>query len=176
MLASAAALPASVARYLAIAPSVFRLPSPASMRSAVSSMEARAGFQPRHVRHDQLVRVALLLGQRRAGLDALGGVGDRAVERGPSGAEPERRHHQPRVAEHLLRLDEPLALDAADQPVGVDIDVVEEQRRGVAQADAVLVLRLAVGEALRALLDHEPARARRARWPGSCKRRRRRRC
>ena len=41
MLASAAGLPASVDMYLAMAPSVLRLPSPASMRSAVSSMEAR---------------------------------------------------------------------------------------------------------------------------------------
>ena len=38
MLASAARLPASVAMYFAMAPSVFRLPSPASIRSAVSSM------------------------------------------------------------------------------------------------------------------------------------------
>ena len=42
MAASAAALPASVARYLAMAPSVLSVPSPASIRSAVSSIDARA--------------------------------------------------------------------------------------------------------------------------------------
>ena len=110
------------------------------------------------MRDDQLVRVAPLLGQRAAGLDALARVGDRAVERRPSGAEPERGHHQPRVAEHLLGLDEALAFDAADEPVGVDVDLVEEQRRGVAQPDPVLVLVLAVREALGAGVDHEPAR------------------
>ena len=40
--ASAAARPDSLARYLAMAPSVLRVPSPASIRSAVSSMKARA--------------------------------------------------------------------------------------------------------------------------------------
>ena len=85
-------------------------------------------------------------------------VGDRAVERLPAGAEPERRHHQPRVAEHLLGLHEALTLDAADQPIGGHVDLVEEQRRGVAEPDAVLVLVVAVGEALGALLDDEPAR------------------
>ena len=45
MASSAARLPDSVARYLAIAPSVFSAPSgpsPASMRVEVSSMNARA--------------------------------------------------------------------------------------------------------------------------------------
>ena len=60
------------------------------------------------------------------------------------GPEPERGDHQPRVAEHLLGLHQPLALDAAEQPVGIDVDVLEEQRRGVAEPDAVLVLVLAV--------------------------------
>ena len=41
MAASAAALPASVERYFAIAPSVLSMCSPASIRSAVSSMYAR---------------------------------------------------------------------------------------------------------------------------------------
>ena len=115
-------------------------------------------FQRDRVRDDQLVRVALLLGERAACLDALARVGDRAVERLPAGAEPERRHHQPRVAEHLLGLDEALTLDAADQPIGGHVDLVEEQRRGVAEPDAVLVLVVAVREALGAGLDHEPAR------------------
>ena len=128
------------------------------------------------VRDDQLVRVALLLGQRPAGLDALARVGDRAVERRPAGAEPERRDHQPRVAEHLLGLDEALALDAADQPVGVDVDVVEEQRGGVAQPDAVLVLGLAVREALGAAVDDEPARPAGSEREDRVERRRRRRC
>ncbi len=56
--------------------------------------------------------------QRSAPLDALGGVGDRPVERRPTGAEAEGRDHQARVAEHLLCLDQALALDAADEPVG----------------------------------------------------------
>ena len=80
------------------------------------------------------------------------------VERGPTGTEPERGHHQPRVAEHLLRLHEPLALDAADEPIGVDRDVVEEEGGGVAEPDAVLVLGLAVGESLEARVEHEPRR------------------
>ena len=71
------------------------------------------------------MRVALLFRERRAGLNALGGIRNRAIERGPSGAEAEGRHHQARVAEHRLRLDQALAFDAADQPVGIDINVVE---------------------------------------------------
>ena len=77
----------------------------------------------------------------------------------PAGAETEGRDHQPGVAEHRLRLLQPQALDAADQPVGVDVDVVEVDRGGVGGADAVLVLGLAPGDALGFALDHEPARA-----------------
>ena len=44
--------------------------------------------------HDQLVGVALLLGQRATGLDALDGVRDGPVHGCPSAAEAEGRHHQ----------------------------------------------------------------------------------
>ena len=132
-------------------------------------------LQPGGVRDDQLVGVALLLGERAAGLDALGGVRDGPVERGPTGAEPEGGDHQAGVAEDLLGLDEPLALDAADEPVGVDRDVVEEEGGGVAEPDAVLVLGLAVGEARRRRGRARTTTARRARWRGSSRGRRRRR-
>ncbi len=116
-----------------------------------------AGFEPHGVGHDQLVGVALLLRQRRAALDALGGVGDGAIEGRPAGAEAEGRHHETRVAEDGQRLLQALAFDAAHQPIRVDDDAVERQRRGVAGADAVLVLRLAVTEVLGVALDDEPA-------------------
>src|SRR5271157_696917 len=119
--------------YLAIAPSVFRLPSPESMRSAVSSMKAR-----------------------RAGLDAFRRIRNRAIERGPSGPQPKRGHHQARVAEHGLRLVQPLAFHSADQPVRIHIDVAQRKRGRIAEADAVFVLRFVVAEALGALLHDEP--------------------
>ena len=84
-------------------------------------MEARAASSAHRVRHDQLVRVALLLDSGPPPWTRVCGVGDRAVQRRPAGAEAERGHHQPRVAEHLLGLDQALAFDAADQPVGADI-------------------------------------------------------
>ena len=118
------------------------------------------GFQPHHVGHDQLVGVSLLLGERRAGLNALGGVRNGAIEGSPSAPKAERRDHQARVAEDRLRLNQALAFDAADQPVGVDVNVVERQRCRVAQANAVLVFGLVVSETLRALFDDEPARTR----------------
>ena len=149
MLASAARLPASVDMYLAMAPSVFRLPSPASIRSARLFDEGAPGFQSHDVGHDQLVGVSLLFRERRSGLNALGGVRNRAIERGPARAQAEGRHHQAGVAEDRLRLIQALAFHAADQPVGIDIDVVERKSGGVAEADAVLVLRLVLGEARR---------------------------
>ena len=69
MAASAARLPASVAMYLAMAPSVLSAPfspSPASIRrGGVLDVGAR-GLEPDGVRHDELVRVALLGRQGRA--------------------------------------------------------------------------------------------------------------
>src|SRR6266511_1311560 len=65
-------------------------------------------------------------------------------------------HHQAREAEHGLGLLEPLPLPPADQPVEVHLHVVEEQRGGVAGADAVLVLGLAVREPGDAAVHHEP--------------------
>jgi hypothetical protein len=103
--------------------------------------------------------VALLLRKRTAGLDALGGVGDGAVEGRPAGAEAEGGHHQARVAEDGQGLGEPLPLDAAHQGIGVHPHAGERDLGRVAGADAVLVLGPAVGEARRALLDHEPRRA-----------------
>ena len=135
-----------------------------------------AGLQPRDVRHDQLVRVSLFFRERRAGLDALGGIRNRAIERGPSGAEAEGRHHQARVAEYGLRLIESLAFHAAHQPVGIDIDVIERERGRVAETNAVLVFWLVMLESRRALFHDEPTWTRRAWPPGSCRRRRCRRC
>ena len=68
--------------------------------------------------------VSLLFRERRSGLNTLGGIGNRAIERGPSAAKTKRRHHQARVTEHGLRLIQSLAFHATDQPVGIDIDVV----------------------------------------------------
>ena len=62
-----------------------------------------------------------------ARLDAFHGIRNCAIERGPPCAQPKRRHHQAGVAEYRLRLDQSLAFDAADQPVGIDVDVVEER-------------------------------------------------
>ncbi len=72
--------------------------------------------------------------------------------------EAEGRDHEARVAEDGLRLGEPLALDPADEPVGGDVDVLQEERGRVRGADAVLVLGLAGREALGALVDEEPGR------------------
>src|SRR5208283_1862606 len=115
-------------------------------------------FQADYVRHDQLVRVPLLFRKRSASLNAFGGVGNCPVERGPSRAQSKRGHHQPRVTEHGLCLIQPLAFDAANQPVGVDIDVAERKCSRVAQTNAVLVFRLIVRETLSPLLDDEPTR------------------
>ena len=104
------------------------------------------------------MRVSLLFRERRSGLDTLGGVRNGPVERGPSSAQAKRCDHQARITEHGLRLIQSLAFDATDEPVGIDIDVVERQRCRVAQADAVLIFRLVVTEALRALFHDEPAR------------------
>src|SRR5579864_5985713 len=109
-----------------------------------------------HVRHDQLVCVSLLLRQRRSGLNTFGGVRNRTIERCPARSKAKRRHHQACVTEHSLRLIQPLACDATDQAVRVDVDVIESQRRGVAEADAVLVLWFVVRETLRTVFDDEP--------------------
>ena len=81
-------------------------------------------FQPHHVGHDQLVGVSLLFRERRSAWMTLGGVGNCSIERGPSCAQSECCHHQARITEHGLRLIQSLAFDAADKPVGIDIDVV----------------------------------------------------
>jgi hypothetical protein len=111
---------------------------------------------------DQLVRVALLLRQGPAGLDALGRVGDHPVERRPPAAQPERGDHETRVTEHLLGLEQALALDASDERVALHRHVVEVEGGRVAEPDAVLVLGLGLREALGPALDDEPARPARA--------------
>ena len=116
------------------------------------------GLEPHRVRDEQLVGVALLLAQRPAALDALLRVADGATQRLPARAEAEGRDHEARVAEDRLRLREALALDEADEPVGRDVDVLQEERGRVRGADAVLVLGLAVREALRPLVHEEPGR------------------
>ena len=63
--------------------------------------------------------------------------------------EPERRDHEPRVPEHLVGLLQPVALLRADDVVGRDHDVLEEDLRRVGQADAVLHLVLAGRQARR---------------------------
>ena len=72
--------------------------------------------------------------------------------------ESECGDHEARVSEDLLGLEQTLALHPADQRVAVDGYVVEVESSRVAQADAVLVLRFGLCEAVRASLDHEPAR------------------
>ncbi|CPR13355.1 hypothetical protein BN971_04665 [Mycobacterium bohemicum DSM 44277] len=116
-------------------------------------------LQPHRVRHDQLVGVALLARQRRAALNSVERVVDRAVQRAPAAAQAEGADHHPGVAEDLLGLGQAAALLAADEVVGRHHHVVEEQRRGVGQPDAVLVLRRRRREARGALLDDEPRRA-----------------
>ena len=74
----------------------------------------------------------------------------------PAASQTERGHHETRVAEDLLGLDEPLSLDAADEVLHRHEDVVEEQRGRIRQPDAVLVFRLALGESFGAALEHEP--------------------
>jgi hypothetical protein len=110
------------------------------------------------VGHDQLVRVALLLREWRSRLNALSRVGNCAIERGPASPQPKRRHHQTRVTEHGLRLNQPLTFHSAEQPVGVDVDVAECKSCGVAQSNAVLILRLVVAEAFRVFFYDEPTR------------------
>ena len=89
-------------------------------------------------------------------MNALGGIRNGAIERRPSGAQPESRDHHAGVAEDHLRLNQALAFDAADQAIGVNVDIVKRQRGRVAQTDTVLVLRLVVREALGACVDNEP--------------------
>ena len=120
--------------------------------------EGATGFQPHDMGHDQLVGVALLLRERRAALNALGGVRNGAIQRRPSGAQSKGRDHHARVTEDHLRLNQALAFYAANQAVGIDVDIVERQRCGVAQANAVLVLGLVVRKALGAGVDDEPGR------------------
>jgi hypothetical protein len=76
----------------------------------------------------------------------------------PAAAQAEGSHHHAGVAEDLLRLHQTLAFDTADQVVDRHLDVVQVQRRGVGQAQPVLVFRMAGREARRAAGHHEPRR------------------
>src|SRR5579864_377999 len=115
-------------------------------------------FQSRHVWHDQLVRVTLLLRERRSGLNALGGIGNRPIERCPSPTKTEGCHHQAGVTEDGLGLKQALSFYAADQPLSIYVNVTEGEGRRIAEADAVLVFGFIVRKALRALFDNEPTR------------------
>src|ERR1700739_3315010 len=101
------------------------------------------------MRHDQLVRVSLLLRKRAARLDALGRIWDRAIESRPAGAESKRGDHHARIAEDGLGLNQTLAFHAADQAIRVHVDIAEGERGGVAQPDTMLIFGLIMGEALR---------------------------
>ena len=59
-------------------------------------------------------------------------------------------------------LSKPLPLNTADEAVGVHIDVIEDKRRGIGRANAMLVLRLGRTEPLCAFLHYKPGRATRS--------------
>ena len=126
-----------------MAPSVFIAPFVAqpAVEPVGGVLHVGAGrLEPHGVRDDELVGVALLLAQRAAALLSVDRVGDGAVEGLPAAAEAERGDHEPGVAEDLLGLDQALARREPDEVVGGHLDVVEEERGGVGQPDAVLVL------------------------------------
>jgi hypothetical protein len=105
------------------------------------------------------VGVALLLAEGRAGLNALLGVADGAAQRLPAGSQAKRAHHQAGVAKDGLGLGQPLPFHAANQPVGRDVDIFEEEGGRVAGANAVLVFRLAFAEAGGIPVYHKPGGA-----------------
>jgi hypothetical protein len=70
--------------------------------------------------------------------------GNRAIERGPTLPPAKGRNHQAGIAEHCLRLNQSLPFHSADQPVGVDVDVIERERCRIAESNAVLIFRLVV--------------------------------
>ena len=82
-------------------------------------------FPPRHIRNDQLVRIALLFRQQATCLNALCRIRNRAVKRGPSCAQTECRDHQPRVAEHCLCLQESLPRNTANKAIRAHVNIVE---------------------------------------------------
>src|ERR1700687_1181631 len=114
------------------------------------------------MRHDQLVGITLLFRERSAALKAFGRIWNCAIECSPSGAKAERCHHEPCVSENSLSLIQALAFHASDQAVGININVVEREGRGVAEANAVLVFRFIVSETFRVFLNNEPS------WPCGC--------
>ena len=114
------------------------------------------GLQAHGIGNQQLVRVRLFGAEQRAALHAGLAIANRALKRGPAAAQAKRANHQARVAKYGLRLRQALAFFAANQPIFRYIHVVEEERGGVRGANAVLVFRLALGEARRVVLDNEP--------------------
>src|ERR1039458_7294763 len=137
--------------YLAMAPSVFKLPSPASMRSAVSSMYARPAS-----RRATFGTISLCVYPCFCESGAPAWMRFAQQVTGPSGPQTKRRHHQARVTEHGLRLVQTLAFHPADQPVRIHIDVAERKGGRIAEADAVLVFRFVVADPLGAFLQDEP--------------------
>src|ERR1017187_10232042 len=151
MLASAARLPASVAIYFAIAPSVFRLPSaPPSMRSAVSSMKARAAssratcgtislcvYPCFSESGDPAWRRLVEYGIARSSADQpppkpkaatirrVYPKTGRAPEPGPQPPKASGPHHRAGVPEAGLRRVQSLAFHPAHEPIGIDIYVVK---------------------------------------------------
>ena len=107
------------------------------------------------VGHEQFVGECLLVDERRAGLHALLGIADGALQGGHPPAQAKRGDHQPRKAEHLLGLDHSLPFHPADQVLDGDEHVLQGEGSGVRDADAVLVLCLAGRKALCALFDDE---------------------
>src|SRR5579864_283053 len=86
----------------------------------------------------------------------LHGIWNGTIERGPACSKSKRGHHEPRVAKHSLRLVQTLAFDLANEAVRVDVHTVESEGSGVAEANAVLVLRFVMGETLRTFFNDEP--------------------
>jgi hypothetical protein len=107
------------------------------------------------VRHYELVRISLFLAQRCACLDPLFRVLDGALHGFAAASKTERGDHQACVAEHPLRLREPLPLDATEQLISRYVDVVEHHCSRVAVANAVFVLGFTVTEAFGAGFDQE---------------------
>lgn len=86
-------------------------------------------------------------------------IANDAAQRFPTGAQAKCADHEPGVAKDGLGLGQPLPFDAADEPPGRDVNILQEKGCGVAGPYAMLILWLAVAEARRILIDYEPGRA-----------------
>ncbi len=117
------------------------------------------GLELGEVRQHQLVGVALFLEKGRPELHALLRVGDDLLDRRGAGTKSAGGDHEAGEAEDLIRLVEALAGHATEKVLCRHQHVVEDERRGVGAADAVLLLGLAGREAGHILVDHEEGRA-----------------